>query len=653
MKIAYQSLLCLAAAAAPLLAQDNIIRTESRVVLVDAVVTDKKGHYVRDLKQSAFRVWEDNKEQTITSFTFESDAKSPANDRKHYLVLFFDNSTSSPQDQFAARAAAIRFIDANAAKNRLMAVVEYSGSLRVTQNFTDDADRLKKVVNGVKFSALSPNSGPPVLRSFAALNVLVALRDLAKGMAAVPGRKTLVFISGGFRLNQDTYAELDSTIRACNQSNVAVYPIDVRGLMSTTTAAPNGATLRLPQAGILQPAAFQGRRGAPRTPPNMEPMGGGRGGNASPMNNQMVLSALASGTGGFMIANTNDVLAGLEKIGSEQNEFYLLGYTPSKDLEPGVCHNIRVKVDAGAQVRFRTSYCDVKPKDILAGTPTERDLENRVKANAASTVKATMLAPFVYLPSGAARVDVVLNFPTEALAFTKEKGKLHMALNVIGLVHLPDGAVAARFSDTIKRDFEDKKQADAFQQTPFHYEKQFEVAAGKYTLDVAFSSGPESFGKLAAPLNVEAYEPTQFQMSALVLSKNAHPANGTGSFLDDLVPFVAAGVELTPSGTDHFSKTEHGYVYAELYEPAYLTELKDPIGVGVDMQIVDLKTARIVLDSGLVRLENKPEPGLAVVPFALKLDFTNMAPGSYRIYMASGDSAGHKYNRTINFDLAQ
>src|SRR5271154_5792862 len=92
-------------------AQDTVIRTESRVVLVDAVVTDKKGNYIRDLKQKDFRVWEDNKEQTINSFSFEAEPASPANDRKHYLVLFFDTSSSSPQDQIRAREAATKFID--------------------------------------------------------------------------------------------------------------------------------------------------------------------------------------------------------------------------------------------------------------------------------------------------------------------------------------------------------------------------------------------------------------------------------------------------------------------------------------------------------------------------------------------------------------
>ena len=42
-----------------------VIRAETRLVLVDAVVTDKKGDYVHDLTIKDFKVWEDNKEQNI------------------------------------------------------------------------------------------------------------------------------------------------------------------------------------------------------------------------------------------------------------------------------------------------------------------------------------------------------------------------------------------------------------------------------------------------------------------------------------------------------------------------------------------------------------------------------------------------------------
>jgi hypothetical protein len=52
---------------------NTVIRAESRLVLVDLVVTDKKGHYVTDLKQGDFKVYEDNQEQTIPSFSPGSD----------------------------------------------------------------------------------------------------------------------------------------------------------------------------------------------------------------------------------------------------------------------------------------------------------------------------------------------------------------------------------------------------------------------------------------------------------------------------------------------------------------------------------------------------------------------------------------------------
>src|SRR5579864_2683239 len=53
------------------------IHAETRRVLVDTVVTDKKGNYIRDLKAENFKVWEDNKEQPIRSLSFEDDSASP------------------------------------------------------------------------------------------------------------------------------------------------------------------------------------------------------------------------------------------------------------------------------------------------------------------------------------------------------------------------------------------------------------------------------------------------------------------------------------------------------------------------------------------------------------------------------------------------
>ena len=54
-----------------------VIKAETRLVLVDTVVTDKHGNYIRDLTQKDFKIFEDNKEQPIKSFSYEADPASP------------------------------------------------------------------------------------------------------------------------------------------------------------------------------------------------------------------------------------------------------------------------------------------------------------------------------------------------------------------------------------------------------------------------------------------------------------------------------------------------------------------------------------------------------------------------------------------------
>jgi hypothetical protein len=94
------------------------VKVESRLALVDAVVTDKKGNYVHDLTQNDFKLYEDNKEQKVVSFSFGADTAIEPQEQKRFLILFFDNSTMSKLDNMLARTAARKFIDANAGRDR-------------------------------------------------------------------------------------------------------------------------------------------------------------------------------------------------------------------------------------------------------------------------------------------------------------------------------------------------------------------------------------------------------------------------------------------------------------------------------------------------------------------------------------------------------
>jgi VWFA-related protein len=726
----------------------TVIRTETRQVLVDAVVTDKKNNYVRDLTAKDFKVLEDNKEQSIESFSYEADPAAPSDRQQRYLVLFFDNSTMNYGDQARARDAAAKFIAKNAGPNHLMAIVNFGGSVQIAQNFTADAERLMDVVKGVKFSAVGPASGVGAgmgglnraASDFGARTLLLGVRTLARNLSDVPGRKSLILLTAGFPLTIETQSELTAAIDMCNKSNVAVYPIDVRGLVTQPTLSPGspgnpGLRMELrpplslgggfsngfvPQVrggtggstggggtggGGASPGTGRtstgttGGSGHSTAPPSSGTTGRSSTGGGNTVNqnlnpnfnparqphvimptipdsiggNQRVLYALADGTGGFVIVNTNDLLSGLEKIGREQNEYYLIGYAPP-DTAEGSCHGLKVKVAHSYTVRARTGYCNVKQVDLLAGKPVEKDLETRAAANVPGTIQASMLAPFFYASGSAARVDVALEVPSASIKFEKVKGKMHAQIDILAVASKADGSVAARFSDSVKIDLPDKKDLETFTQHPYHYDNQFDVAPGAYTLKVVFSSGGEEFGKLETPLKIESYDGKGLFLSGVALSKefrqtSTQDADLDTALLEGRAPLIVqtrnGPLELVPAGTNRFAKTDRAAAYLEIYEPLMASvsapQPKEegaaapavPQGpqIALQLRVIDRKSGDTKGDSGLVDVTNSARPGNAVVPIALDLHLDKLSAGTYRAELRAVDNTGRAVTRVVDFEV--
>jgi VWFA-related protein len=718
-----------------------VIKTETKLVLVDAVVTDKKGAYVRDLTVKDFKVSEDKQEQTIKTFAFEADPNSPTASQKRYLILFFDNSSMSFGDQAQARKAASRFIETNGGANVMMAIVNFGGSLSISQNFTADVDRLKAVVNGIKTSYTSTNADAAAdnlsraAANFGVRDMILSLRSLAKNLADVPGRKTLVLLTAGFPVNDDQRSEVTATIDACNKSNVAIYPIDVRGLVA---GGPTGS-LRAPEKGgmlswlhhvsdfgssLFQAAAFQptstaffgqahpgggspggggGGGGHPAGGGGGTPAGGGKGGGTpagggkgggtpagggrtgGPVNtntnnlnnplsnantrlllpkfpdsattNQQVMYMLADGTGGFVIHDTNDLAGGLDRIGKELNEHYVLGYEPD-DSEEGSCHALQVKVSrGGTNVRARSGYCNVKPRDLLAGNPIEKTLEARAAGAQAGNVAASMQLPFFYTATNTARVNVAMDFPVDSVKFTKEKGKFHAEMNILGIASTKEGTVGARFSDTVKLEFQDKKQVEAFQEKSYHYENQFEIASGQYTLKVVLGTSSDSFGKLELPLTVDPYDSKNFGLSGIALSKEFYRAADMGNTLDaelisDRKPLIAQGMQIIPAGATKFKNTENAVFFMELYEPLIaVPDRKDPVEVGVALKIFDRKSNEKKVDTGWIRIPVQEKDTNPVVAVGMKLPVNGLPAGGYRLEISGLDKGGKPVTRTTEFEI--
>jgi VWFA-related protein len=755
-------------------APPTVIKTETKLVLVDVVATNKKGQYIDDLTQKNFRVWEDNKEQQIKSFSYGPDPSSP-DAGKRYLILYFDSNTLTATELGQARIGAQHFIESNAGPDRLMLVAMHMGATQILQNFTPDIDKLKAsltkvqaagiirgadvaVMGGLnRMGGMDDRMGGPRIdptQDFQARAMLQGLRGLAKNLGEIPGRKSLILFTSGFPLSNTGRDEATATISVCNRSNVAVYPVDARGLSGNLGGSSRGGRAMFetpgrshvdgiafavwpvtriasfffePQArggggggttggggatggggvgGGGNPASGGGGGGRPSMGGGGDP-GGGRttgmpgnnggvngnpggingnrgGGGTDPfgnMNNpndrngmnrrngpfgmempnnvtdrQQIMYMLADGTGGFVILNTNDLTGGLEKISKEQNSYYILGYTPPESGD-GACHTLKVKVDrGGTAIRSRAGYCNVRSKDVLAGSPIEKTLESRVNGEAKGTIQASMTAPFFYTGANTARVAVTLEIPAESIKFEKVKGKQHAAVNVLGIAYNKDGTVAARFSDVVKMDFDTSKEADQFKHEPLHYENQFDIAPGTYSFKVVFESGGESFGKMEAPLMINAYDATKFAMSDVALCKKFVPAAAADSSIDSLLlegrsPLVAGNFKFTPSGYTRFSKADNVGMYFEIYDPA-LTGDKPP-KVMVQMRFLDGKTGAPVTDSGNVAVDNFVRAGNPVVATGLRLPVGNLPPGPYKVEIKAQDATGAWASRTAEFEVMQ
>jgi VWFA-related protein len=230
----------------------TVIKTETKLVLVDVVVTNKKGQYVSDLEMKDFKVWEDNKQQTLKTFSYGPDPTSP-DAGKRYIALFFDSMSLSPSELAQSRIAAQRFIETNAGPDRLILVAGFMNTTQIAQNFTSDIDKLKASLGKIQSStilrgpemAIAGNLGGmggfggetgmggqriDPTQDFAARSMLQGLRGLAKSLGEIPGRKSLILFTSGFPMSNSARDEATATMGICNRSNVAIYSVDARGM---------------------------------------------------------------------------------------------------------------------------------------------------------------------------------------------------------------------------------------------------------------------------------------------------------------------------------------------------------------------------------------------------------------------------------------
>jgi hypothetical protein len=309
----------------------------------------------------------------------------------------------------------------------------------------------------------------------------------------------------------------------------------------------------------------------------------------------------------------------------------------------------------GLNVRSRTGYCNVRPENPLAGKPVEKQLEARAAATGqAGSIHGNMESPFFYTGPNVARVNLAMEIPADSLKFDKDKGKFHSTVNVLGIAYKPDGTVGARFSDTIDLDLQ-KDDLKAFQKESYHYQNQFDAVPGDYKLTVVLSGGGDAFGKFETPLHIDAWDGKTLSMGGIVLTNAATRVADTGTGLDsvlleDHTPLIVKGLQVVPSATNRFKKSDNVIMYTEIYEPLLTGD--NPPKVAFAYHIIDRASKKDVLFTGAMPADDFIQKGSPVIAAGLKVSVKDLPPGGYQLLVQAVDAAHHNApNRTVDFDV--
>jgi len=215
------AILCLNAVAVFAQDDDDVVRVNTDLVVLNVTVTDKAGQYVKGLKASDFKVYEDGvevKPELIANFSMQ---ESP-----YAAVVLLDSSGSMEARFSLARSAAIRFLDGLRPED-VAAVYRFDSKVERVQEFSGGRD-------------LAPMAYAIHAKGMTTLNDAVV--EAAKTLADRPeARKAIVVLSDGV----DTYSKASSekAVESALAVGASIFAVDMSSMEvpGTTRRQTEGA----------------------------------------------------------------------------------------------------------------------------------------------------------------------------------------------------------------------------------------------------------------------------------------------------------------------------------------------------------------------------------------------------------------------------
>jgi VWFA-related protein len=470
-----------------------VVRITTNLVQVDAIVTDKSGKPITDLRPEEIQIFEDGRRQNVTHFSYVvANSSNPAPPAKSAVVadkkgapvppvilrpeqvrrtmaLVVDDLGLSFESTYFVRRALKKFVDEQMQPGDLVAIIRTSGGIGALQQFTSDKRQLYAAIDRVKWyaggrggiSAFAPMEPPTPGRFGAemdaanedlnqfredvfAVGTLGAIGYVVRGLRELPGRKSIVLISDGFKIyNRDdptrnlrALAALRRLIDQAGRASVVIYTMNATGLQTLSLSAADATGQRTAeeverQLSDRRSAAFDSQEG---------------------------LSYLAQETGGIAIRNNNDLSGGIRRVLEDQKGYYLIGYRPDEstfDQKTGrrTFHKLNLKVlrPGKFSVRMRNGFFGVSDEEARAAqrTPREQVLNALFSPFGAAGVHVRLTSLFANDPKLGSLMRSMLHVNGSDLTFTDEPDGWHRAdFDVVVVTFGDNGSVIDQTSRT-------------------------------------------------------------------------------------------------------------------------------------------------------------------------------------------------------------
>jgi VWFA-related protein len=318
-----------------------LFNATTRNVILDAVVTDKKGTVVTGLTRNDFVIREDNAPQEIRSFDAVA-AGTSTEDATPHTILLVDELNTRFEDMAYTRYSVNRLLHRDGVKldQPTALYILSNDGLHVLANYTRDPASIDAALSSHK-AVLPWRLQGNFYRGIERINIsMSALQQIAIASTGTPGHKNIVWISpglpifGALVLEADQQKALFDSIRRLSdqllKARVSIYSIDPRGVQTNSASFAGGNNFAY--------AAYL--NGLSQT-------------NDAAFGN-LAIQTLATQTGGHVFYGRNDVDREIATSLTDGNTYYTLAYSPANKDFHGEFRKIKITVVNRPDLKVQT-----------------------------------------------------------------------------------------------------------------------------------------------------------------------------------------------------------------------------------------------------------------------------------------------------------